>query len=113
MWQGWVSGIGGLWLIVSAFILAGNSTGDLANDLITGIILLVLGLWAGVSRRSWQEWIVAVLGAWMIVAGFWFPASYGGNMANNIIVGILVVIAGLWSGFTSAVPKGQQQHQPA
>ena len=84
----------------------------MANGLITGIVLLILGLWAGASHKNWQEWIVAIIGAWMIVAGFWFPASYGGNVANNIIAGILVVAAGLWSGFTSPVPKGQQ-HQPA
>ena len=111
MWQGWINGIGGVWLIVSAFIVAGSKTGDLTNGLITGIVLLVLGLWAGVSHKSWQEWIIAIVGAWMIVAGFWFPASYSGNMANNIIAGIVVVIAGLWSSIVSA--PGKEQHQPA
>ena len=103
MWQAWINGIVGLWLIVAAFVIAGSKTGKLINCLLTGIVLLILGLWAAVRHKSWQNWIVAVVGAWMIVAGFWFPSSYGGNVANNIAAGVVVAIASFWPGFSYAL----------
>ncbi|MBW1698608.1 MAG: SPW repeat protein [Deltaproteobacteria bacterium] len=110
MWQGWINGILGLWVIVSAFVVAGSKTGNMANDLIAGIVLLVLGLWAGANHKSWQEWVIAIVGAWMIFAGIWFPSSYGGNMANDLIAGIIVAIAGFWSVLASAPgPRKVQQ----
>jgi len=102
MWQAWINGIIGLWLIVASFTIAGSSTGNLANNLIAGIILLALGLWAAVANKSWQNWIIAIIGAWMIVAGFWFPASHGGNVANYLIAGALVAVAGFWAGISKA-----------
>ncbi len=103
MWQGWISGILGLWLLVSAFTVAGNKTGDLTNDLILGIVFLILGIWAGIIHKSWQSWVVAVIGTWMVIAGLWFPASYGGNLANDLIMGAVVAIAGFWSTKSSVV----------
>lgn len=101
MWQKWVSGIFGLWFVASAFIFAGNRTGDLTNDLICGIVLLVLGLWGAAVRRVWQNWLIGLMGLWMIVAGFWFPSSYGGNVANNLIAGLIVALAGFWPSHVS------------
>ena len=102
MWQGWINGILGLWLIVAAFTIAGSKAANLANGLIAGIILLVLGLWAAVSYKGWQSLVVAVIGAWVIVAGLWFPSSYVATVANDIIAGVVVAIAGIWAGFSRA-----------
>ncbi len=108
MWQGWINGILGLWLIVAAFVIAGSKTGNLINGLITGIVLLVLGLWAAVHHKNWQDWVVSVVGAWMIVAGFWFPSSYGGNVANDIIAGVVVAVAAFWPGLSWALRAKQE-----
>ena len=102
MWQKWTSGSFGLWFLVSAFIFAGSKTGDLTNDLICGIVLVVLGLWAAARRKIWQNWLIGLVGVWMIVAGFWFPSSYGGNVANNLIAGLIVAIAGFWPSHSSS-----------
>ena len=102
MWQSWINAIIGLWLIVASFTITGSRIGNLTNNLIAGIVLLVLGLWAAVANKSWQNWVIAVVGAWMIVAGFWFPSSHAGNMANSIIAGAVIAIAGFWAGFSKA-----------
>jgi len=102
MWQEWINGILGLWLIVASFTIAGSKGANLANGLIAGIILLVLGLWAAVSYKGWQSLVVAVIGAWMVAAGLWFPSSYVATVANDIIAGAVVAIAGLWAGFSRA-----------
>lgn len=83
----------GLWLIVASFTIAGSSSANLTNGLTAGIVLLVLGIWAAVSSRGWQNWVVAVIGAWMIVVGYWFPANYVATVVNDIVAGPLVFIA--------------------
>ncbi len=46
-WQGWLAGIMGLWLIVAAFIPALQlHTGNLWNDLISGVVVMVAGFGA-------------------------------------------------------------------
>jgi uncharacterized membrane protein len=97
MWQGWINAILGLWFIVAAFTIAESKAANLANGLIAGIILLVLGLWAAVSYKGWQNWVVAIIGAWMIVSGFWFPSSYVATVANGIVAGAVIILLSLWA----------------
>ena len=103
MWQGIINGILGLWLLVSAFTIVGSKTGNLLNDLVLGVVFVILGIWAGTSRKSWQNWLIAVIGAWMIIAGLWFSASSGGNIANDLIAGVIITIAGFWSTKSPAI----------
>jgi len=103
MWQGWVNGILGLWLIVASFTVTGSKTYNLMNGLITGVVLLVLGIWGAVSHRCWQGYAIAAIGAWMIVAGIWFPANYMGNVANDIIAGMAVAVVSFSPGLSWAL----------
>ena len=49
MWQDWINGILGLWLILSAFV--GMSVGaTMANLVIVGIVVAALGFWAAGQR---------------------------------------------------------------
>jgi len=57
----------------------------------------------------WQAWTIGILGVWLFIAAFLnFAAS--GNMWNNLIVGIIVGIAGFimikaksWQGWTAGI----------
>ena len=42
MWQAWMSGILGIWLIIASFTISGN----IMNQLIVGVAIAVLGFWA-------------------------------------------------------------------
>jgi hypothetical protein len=101
MWQGWVAGILGLWGIISPFIFK-TRTGNMANDIIVGILVAIAGFTV-IKEHAWQGWLAGILGIWWIIAGL-IPAltTGAGNIWNDIIVGILVAIA----GFT-ALGKGQ------
>jgi hypothetical protein len=44
MWQAWMTGVLGLWLIVASFTLSGN----IMNQLIVGVAIAVLGFWTAV-----------------------------------------------------------------
>jgi uncharacterized membrane protein len=45
----------------------------------------------------WQNWIIGLLGIWMIVASF----TISGNLVNELIVGIAVAILGFWTAMQS------------
>jgi len=106
MWQAWINAILGLWFIVAAFIFAGGKTFNITNGLITGIILLILGIWAAVSYKGWKNWVIAIIGVWMVVSGFWFPASYVATVANDIVAGAAIIILSLWAwAGSSKVPQ--------
>ena len=98
MWLGWIDSMVGIWLIVSTFIVIDSKTGNLLNDMITGIILLGLWVWADHCRKNWQRVLIMLVGGWMIIAGFRFPSSYVGNMANDLVAGCIVIILGFWMG---------------
>jgi hypothetical protein len=47
MWQSWVSAILGVWVIILSFI---PGLRNLASLLIPGIVVLILGVWGGLSK---------------------------------------------------------------
>ncbi|MBU6231998.1 MAG: SPW repeat protein [Patescibacteria group bacterium] len=47
MWQSWLNGVLGLWILVSPFIGIGDvSSGMTTNMVIVGIVVAILGFWA-------------------------------------------------------------------
>jgi membrane-bound ClpP family serine protease len=45
----------------------------------------------------WQNWIIGLLGIWLIIASF----TVNGNVINELIVGISVAILGFWTAIQS------------
>ncbi len=88
MWQGWVNGIVGIWLIVSGLI---GGLQQSWNYIIFGAVIAVLGFWS--ATRRWQGWVDGVLGVWLIVSGI--IASLMAPV-NSIIVGIVVAVMSFW-----------------
>ena len=52
MWQCWIVFILGIWLIISSFVLVRQTMGGMINNLMIGIIIALLALWAGYSRKG-------------------------------------------------------------
>jgi len=46
VWEEWLNGIIGLWLIASPFVLAFSSHTATWNDVVVGILLFISALWA-------------------------------------------------------------------
>lgn len=93
MWQAWVNGILGIWLVIAAF-LNFSPTGNMWDNLIVGIIVGVLGF-TMIKTKAWQGWLSGIVGIWLIIAAF-IPSlqAHTGNLWNDLIAGILVAIAG-------------------
>jgi len=92
-WQAWTNGILGIWLFIAAF-LNFSTTGNLWDNLIVGVIAAIAGF-TMIKEHSWQGWTAGILGVWLIISAF-TPAlqTHTGNMWNDSIVGILLMIAG-------------------
>ena len=96
MWQGWISLILGLWLILSGLI---SSLQHPINLFITGVLAAVFGFWA---YRHWQCIVNGVLGLWLILSGFITTLIHP---LNFIIVGLVMGALGLWVGLSHPVRR--------
>jgi len=104
---GWVTLVAGVWEVLAPFILGYSSVaGPTTNAIILGILLVVLGLWVALGKSSGTirslSWVNAILGAWLIVAPF--IVNYGGKggaTANDIIVGVVVVVLEVWGALSA------------
>jgi len=52
MWQNWVIGILGIWIIIEPY-LGFTESGNKVVLIITGIIIAILGFWSASSRANY------------------------------------------------------------
>lgn len=96
MWQAWINGSLGLWLIIIAFLQMKN-VDCVLNNLFIGIISAIVG-WLMKEIRPWQGWSSIVLGGWLIVTLSISDILIGRYHQWNLsFVGVLLAI----SGFTA------------
>ncbi len=111
----WLVALVGVWEVAAPFALGATATtAYLADAIIVGVALIVLGAWAALSDQRGTDraldWINAVLGVWLIAAPF--VLGYTGvtyALWSDVIVGIAVAVLGGWA----AVALGQTHHPQA
>jgi len=93
MWKSWTNGILGTWLVVAAF-LSFSPTGNMWNNLITGLIVGIIGF-VMIKEKSWQGWTAGIVGALVFITAF-IPALqlHNANLWKDLIAGILIAVAG-------------------
>ena len=106
----WIIALFGLWEfgdIVAPFIPGfGNVQAFVWNHIIVGIILIIVGARAALTNKvgtaKTMDWIATFAGVWLIVASFILgnPLTAAG-LWNDIIVGVIVLILGVWSALVS------------
>jgi len=99
--------IAGIWLIISPFVVGFSDLfNPMWNNIIVGIAVLIL---AGIraadpARNVVLSWINFLLGIWLIISPFAFQVSASPRILwNNIILGIIVGLLGMWSALS--VPR--------
>lgn len=80
----------GAWLILSPFTAGINSIPLMWNDIIGGILVMMLAAIAFRTRRSWPAWVNAIVGFWVAFAPVLFWAPDSATYRNDTIVGVLV-----------------------
>ncbi len=108
----WIIALFGLWefadiaaLFVPGF---GHIQAFMWNHIIVGLILMRVGASAALTRNARtakrMDWIAAVAGGWLTIASFILGNPFIAlGLWNDIIVGIIVLILGIWAAL--AVPR--------
>jgi hypothetical protein len=93
--------LAGLYLLFSSWINGVNG-GNTANGIIFGIIVVILAAtrMAG-NAGPWASWIDALIGIWVILSPWVYGYSGEPWMWNSIVVGIIILILGIWSATAS------------
>ena len=104
MWRDWANILLGFWLAVSPWVIGG--TEHLANApmvwncVLTGVGLSVFAAWAAVSPKEvWHEWVVVLLGVWMLTAPGTLEYDIPALTWNNVAVGMAAAILAIWKIF--------------
>jgi hypothetical protein len=113
-WQDYVTAIVGIWLMVSPYFLAapsGNITTGLGmagwNAVACGGAVLILAAAAIWAFRTWEEWVTAVIGLWLIASPWLLGYSQqAGYVASAVICGVLLTVMGFWA----ALKNGQETY---
>ncbi len=98
-WQDSANVLLGIALFISPWALSYVAETNAAlNAHIVGAVITLLALAALFAFRVWEEWINAVLGAWLIVAP-WVLSFSGHAVATrtSIAIGIAAIVLALWS----------------
>lgn len=97
-WQDAVNTVLGVWLVVSPWVLGyATATTPAWNAWVLGVVIAVTGIAALTAFHRWEEWVNAVLGAWLVVSP-WLLGFTGLTAAlwNQIVVGIVVAGLAIW-----------------
>jgi predicted PurR-regulated permease PerM len=96
--------LSGLYLAISPWVVgfASIARGLTINNVISGLTVAILGLLFSVmwGRTHNLSWVVPIIGAWTIVSPWLVQAAHGaplngGIIANNVIVGLVILALGL------------------
>jgi SPW repeat len=94
--------LAGIWLIIAPWVLGYSVADPRWNDVIFGIIVGIFGLTRvlGAYRESWLSWLNALIGVWIFIAAFTIDST-GTASVNDIVLGVIVFVLGIWSASAS------------
>jgi hypothetical protein len=111
----WIIALLGLWEfadIAALFVPGFGKIPDfLWNHIIIGFLLMIIGVWAAWASNARTaktlDWIAAGAGVCLMINSFVlrYPVI-GVGLWNDLIVGVITVILGVWAAHTSSRATG-------
>ena len=111
----WIIVLFGLWEFADIAALFVPGFGSIPiyvwNHIIVGMILMITGAWAALTSNAgtakMMSCIAAAAGVWLILSSFVlrYPNITVG-LWNDVIVGVIVSILGVWAAFVSPRAAG-------
>lgn len=80
----------GFWLMASPFIFRVSEITSVANDLLCGLAVTVLGFLSFWSRTSLAHFLTLIVALWLIVFGYIAGHPAPPSAQNQIVVGVLL-----------------------
>jgi hypothetical protein len=91
-WEDWSTWLLGIWLCISPWTLRFDLEPTATKVAVVTVILIILaGLLTLSVYRAWEEWINAILGAWLIISLWILDISSSTVTINFVVVGLLVL----------------------
>jgi uncharacterized membrane protein len=91
IWTYFTIALCGLWLICSSVTFGYRSHPLEISDLLSGLLLIILSLWARNDPTQTKLWILAIIGIWLQFAPLLFWAPTSGAYVTNTLTGAIVI----------------------
>lgn len=92
---GWAQLVFGAWLIISPFALGfAKNTGGTANNIIVGIVLILLTLVS--TRNGLLKGLWILLAGWVYISGFTIEVNHT-FLLNNLMLALLIIVTSVAS----------------
>lgn len=98
-WQDWTNVMLGIWLVVSPWALgSAEQQPVMMNAIIFGLALSVASLLELGGTESAKEWIVMIVGLWLVLAPFvlGFTANFHAAV-STMLTGVLAAVLAAWA----------------
>lgn len=99
--------LAGIWLIIAPFVLGYSAVPESTwNDVIVGAAVIIVAA-IKISKplsAAGVSWINVLLGVWLIIAPFVLTYETTEALWNDIILGCIVAICGIWSAVAAREP---------
>jgi hypothetical protein len=111
-WLSWSNVVLGIWLIVAPFTLRYSAVhGAMVDDVLLGMVIAAFAAWRAMGPETagmrTVSWLVTVAGLWTMCAPFMLGySSVPAAMANDVTVGLMVVILGMTRAMAPSRPAG-------
>lgn len=91
LWAHFVNMGLGLWLMTSPLILGYQDAPLFVSDMVSGLMVLILGILSLSWRMAWARFANALVGIWLLFAPLVFWAPSAAAYLNDTLVGALVI----------------------
>ena len=96
-WEDWCKWLLGFWLCISPWVLYfDQQPKPTVTAVITGIMIVFFERVTLFFYQAWEEWINAVLGAWLVICPSVLSISLPVARENFVVVGLLVLALTLY-----------------
>jgi SPW repeat len=91
-WEDWCKWLLGFWLCVAPWVLQFDFEPTATyTSVITGLLIVFIERITLYFYRAWEEWINAVLGAWLVICPWVLSIGIAAARQNFVVVGFLVL----------------------
>jgi hypothetical protein len=91
----------GIWVIISPFVLGVHTPKGIWNNVITGVLVVILAIVRLSMHQPGWSWPNLIFGIWLVISPFTLFLG-AAVMWNNVILGILVAAFALTNTYSKA-----------